>query len=356
MRLLSAGTADTTGWGWVAGVYALRLDEDNQQDDLFENEPLHPTLASRYSATNLALYAEGEWRVRPLLTLSGGLRAETRSADYSDYAGAKFSPRDDMWGGHLTLSGTLHGPATWYATVSRGYKAGGFNIGQYVPEDRRQFDPEYLWNAEAGLRYASPRQAFDAQVSLFHMWREQQQVASSYQLVPGDPLSYVYFTDNAASGRNYGLEGAANWQPTTWLGLGATLGLLESKYLDYRYGRRSLDGREQAHAPGYQYSLSTVLGGEHGWMARADLSGVDAFYFDTSHDQRSKPYQLVNLKAGYRGRRWSAYAWGRNVFDESYAVRGFYFGLEPPDYANKLYVQRGDPRSVGVTVEWRLRP
>jgi outer membrane receptor protein involved in Fe transport len=260
-----------------------------------------------------------------------------------------------MWGGHLSLRGTLRGPTTWYATVSRGYKAGGFNIGQFVPADHRQFEPEYLWNAESGLRYSSPQQAFDAQVSVFYMWREQQQVSSSYQLDPGDPLSYVFFTDNAASGRNYGLEASANWQAAPWLGLSATLGLLQSKYIDYAYGGRSLDGRQQAHAPGYQYSLAAQLGREQGWMARADLTGMDAFYFDTSHDQRSKPYHLVNLKAGYRGERWSAYAWGRNVFDENYAVRGFYFGLEPPDYPNKLYTQRGDPRSAGVTVEWRLR-
>ena len=354
LRLLSAGTADTTGFGWVAGVYALRLDEDNDQNDYFAQELLHPTLVSRYSATNLAAYAEAEWRILPQVTLSGGLRAETRSSDYHDSEGARFSPRDDMWGGHLSLNGKLRAPASWYATVSRGYKAGGFNIGRFVPDDRRQFDPEYLWNVETGLRYSNPRRALDAQVSLFYMWREQQQVSASYQLDPGDPLSYVFFTDNAASGRNYGLEAALNWQATDWAALGMTLGLLESKYLDYQYGSRSLDGREQAHAPGYQYSLSAMLGGERGWMARADLSGVDAYYFDTSHDQRSRPYRLVNLKAGYRGKRWSAYAWGRNVLDENYAVRGFYFGLEPPDYPNRLYTQRGDPRSLGVTVEWRL--
>ena len=61
----------------------------------------------------------------------------------------------------------------------------------------------------------------------------------------------------------------------------------------------------------------------------------------------------MNLKAGYAGERWSVYAWGRNVLDEHYAVRGFYFGLEPPDFANKLYVQRGDPRQVGVTSRGR---
>lgn len=354
LRLVSESTASTTGFGWVAGVYALGLDEDNEQNDYFARDLLHPTLVSRYSATNLALYAEAEMRIAASLTLSGGVRAETRGSDYKDSDGAKFAPRDDMWGGHLSLRGTLSGPTTWYATVSRGYKAGGFNIGAFVPEDRRQFDPEYLWNAETGLRYSSPQRAFDAEASVFYMWREQQQVSASYQLDPGDPLSYVFFTDNAASGRNYGLEASANWQATDWLGLSATLGLLESKYINYAYGGRSLDGREQAHAPGYQYSFSAQLGREQGWMARADLTGMDAFYFDTSHDQRSKPYQLVNLKAGYRGERWSAYAWGRNVFDENYAVRGFYFGLEPPDFPNKLYTQRGDPRSIGVTVEWRL--
>jgi hypothetical protein len=33
-------------------------------------------------------------------------------------------------------------------------------------------------------------------------------------------------------------------------------------------------------------------------------------------------------------------------------VRGFYFGNEPPDFPNKLYVQRGDPRAFGLTVSY----
>jgi hypothetical protein len=90
-------------------------------------------------------------------------------------------------------------------------------------------------------------------------------------------------------------------------------------------------------------------------MARADLNGCDAFYFDASHDQRSRPYVLVNLKAGYASDRWAVYAWGRNVFDEHNGVRGYYFGLEPPDYPPTLYVQQGDPRQFGLTVTWSLQ-
>lgn len=90
-------------------------------------------------------------------------------------------------------------------------------------------------------------------------------------------------------------------------------------------------------------------------MARIDLSGSDAFYFDASHDQQSEPYALLNLKVGYTRGPWSVYAWARNVTDEDYAVRGFYFGLEPPDYSNQLYVQHGDGRLVGGTLQWRWR-
>jgi iron complex outermembrane receptor protein len=239
--------------------------------------------------------------------------------------------------------------------VARGYKAGGFNIGQAVPDDRRMFEPEYLWNAELGWRYADADARLQGEVSLFHMWRERQQVATSFQLDPGDPLSYVFYTDNAARGRNYGLEASGSWRPVAQLTFAATLGLLESEYLGYHYGERDLDGREQAHAPSWQYSLSAQWGGAEGWMARADLTGCDAFYFDASHDQRSRPYTLLNLKAGYARGPWAVYAWARNVTDETYAVRGFYFGLEPPDYADELYVQRGDARLVGVTLNWRWK-
>ena len=355
LRFTSDSSADDGGSGWVAGVYALRLDEDNLQQDYLAAELVRPALASDYSATSLAAYGELERSVAGGIVVSGGLRIEARSADYRDSDGARFSPDETMAGGHFSVSGHLGESAGWYTTASRGYKAGGFNIGQFVPEDRREFAPEYLWSLEAGLRYASDSHSIEGALALFHMWREKQQVATSFQLVPGDPLTYVFFTDNAARGRNYGLEASLSWRVRPAITLAASLGLLESEYVDYQYGDRNLDGREQAHAPGYQYALSAQWQDERGWLARVDLNGSDAFYFDASHDQRSQPYTLVNLKAGRAGERWAVYAWGRNVFDENYAVRGFYFGLEPPDYANKLYVQRGDPRQFGMTIEWRIR-
>ena len=355
LRMVSESTAQDDGFGWVSGLYALRLEEDGVQRDEFAGELLRAPLSSGYDATNLAAYGELEWQLAAAMTLSAGLRGEMRSADYSDSDGARFTPDDTMVGGHLSLRGTAADVASWYLTASRGYKAGGFNIGQLVPQDQRTFAPEYLWNLEAGLRFATDDATVEGEFSVFHMWRDAQQVSTSFQVDPGDPLSYIFLTDNAASGRNYGLEAQLAWQPRDFLRLAGTLGLLHTQYIDYRYGDRDLDGREQAHAPAWQYSLTGEWFGPRGFSVRADIAGTDAFYFDTSHDQRSEARTLVNLRAGWSDSNWAVWLWGRNVFDESYAVRGFFFALEPPDFADKLYVQRGDPRQFGVTVEWRIR-
>jgi outer membrane receptor protein involved in Fe transport len=86
--------------------------------------------------------------------------------------------------------------------------------------------------------------------------------------------------------------------------------------------------------------------------ARVDFAGLDDFYFDASHDQRAPSRVLTHLKAGYSGNHWRAEVWVRNLFDRYYSQRGFFFGLEPPDFPATRYVQAGDPRHVGMTVSY----
>jgi outer membrane receptor protein involved in Fe transport len=89
-----------------------------------------------------------------------------------------------------------------------------------------------------------------------------------------------------------------------------------------------------------------------GWWGRLDLSGMDEFFFDYGHDQVSEPYGLANLSVGREWESWSVKLWARNLLDEDYRVRGFYFGNEPPDFPATLYTRLGDPRHYGITVEY----
>jgi len=336
---------------WVAGVYGLRLEESNDLIDLYNGDVLR-SLQSDYSATNLAAYGEIDVPVGERGRLSTGVRVERRNASYADSDGSRFDPSDTMTGGHVAFDWRLAEGRSLYASVSRGYKAGGFNIGPLVPADRAKFGPEFLLSAEAGVKARSDDGRIEGQLAAFHMRRTRQQVSTSFQVDPGDPLSYIFITDNAARGASYGLEGSLAWRPGDRLLLGGTVGLLRTKFIGYVLGDRDLSGRDLAHAPRHQVSLVAQYRHPAGFVVRADAQHVASFYYDTSHDERSTPYTLVNLKAGWEGRRWSAYAWVRNAFDEHYAMRGFWFGNEPPDFAPKRYVQAGDPRQAGVTVSW----
>jgi outer membrane receptor protein involved in Fe transport len=113
-------------------------------------------------------------------------------------------------------------------------------------------------------------------------------------------------------------------------------------------------GRDLAHAPRYSFSAGVVYHSSSGFFARLDATATDEYYFDVSHDQKSQSYKLVNARAGFEGEYWVIELWARNLFDEQYAVRGFYFGNEPPDFPSALYTRAGDPRHAGLTIERRF--
>ena len=343
-------------WNWVAGAYLLQLREGNalHEDGLYLADSFTRELTSGYRATSSALYGDTSWRASERLTLGAGLRLEQRDARYTDSDLASFSPRDRMWGGQLSAAWQLDDETRAWVSVSRGFKAGGFNIGTTIPAERLQFEPEYAWSIEGGLKAAWQARGVIADLAVYHVRRERAQVATSFQFDPQDPLTFVYFTDNAARGRASGLEGALQWRVSNRWELAASLSLEDSEYLGYRFGDRNLDGREWAHAPAWKYSLAVTWRHPAGWMARADAGAEDSFYFDASHDERSSAYEVLNLRLGFERERWSVHAWLRNALDERYALRGFYFGNEPPDFPARLYLRLGDPRQAGVTARVRF--
>ena len=339
---------------WAAGMYVLHARESNDELD-FDNQIPYNSLSSLYDSTNYAAYGELDLSFGPRTRLSVGARLEHRGADYRDSNAVTFNPGETMEGGHVSLEFTPRERRNLYVTLSRGYKAGGFNIDSAVPAELKQFKAEFLWNLETGLKARSADGRFDLQADLFYMRRTSQQVSSSIQPDPADPLTFVFVTVNAAHGENYGFEGGLRWHVTERLQLGGTLGLLRTRFLGYDFGGLVLDGREQPHAPPYQLGLFGEYRRPEGLVLRIDTQSVDSFYYDTSNDQKSNPYTLVNLKVGYERAHWSAYAWARNAFNRYYAMRGFFFGDEPPDFPNKRYVQAGDPRQLGVTVNYSFR-
>ncbi len=358
-------------WGrvrWLAGAYFLRLTES---DDLLDtwNDQFNGVgsseLLSQYRATNLALYTAFDTAIGARSALSLGLRGERRIAKYGDTADARFpSAADNMSGGNLSWSMRASERDNVYITLARGYKAGGFNIGPDILPPQRRFQPEYLWSLETGLKRQAAASPLQLQAALFYMRRQNMQAYTSQQLDPSNPATFVFFTQNIAQGENYGLEIEAQWQLDPRWRLSGSAGLLRTRYLGFQLAGLAIpgqppltyspDGRAQAYAPGYQLSVALEYRHPAGWFVRTDWWAVDGFYFSASHNQVARAYELLNLRAGYQHDSWTASVWVRNLFNQRYAVNGFYFGDEPPDFSTKLYLQNGNPRQIGLTISYDL--
>ncbi len=352
VRLLSKPISDRRATDWVVGLYQQSLEEDNDITDLY-NGAIFRSLSSQYSADTLAIYGQLRWALAEDTTVSVSLRRERREADYRDTSPVDFNPTDTMNGGEISLikqhSDTL---TSWYS-IARGYKAGGFNLSLSIPDELRQFDPEYVLNMEAGLRGRSADGALRWSASIFNMQRDEVQISTSQQLDPTDPLTFIFLIDNAAEGYNRGLEAELSYQLNDNWSYDMTVGYLSTKIEEFQGAEQRLQGREQAHAPNTMLSFALNYADDDGWFGRIQAQMKDDFYYSFSHDQIADSSHTVNLKFGYQEASWSYYLWAQNLTNERTTVRGFYFANEPPDFPVKLYERLGDPRHVGFTVRYR---
>jgi outer membrane receptor protein involved in Fe transport len=269
---------------------------------------------------------------------------------------AALSPVNNLWGGHASLTYKLDSTQSIYTTVSRGYKAGGFNLSQGLLPNQLLFNPETDLNLEAGYKADMLDHRLKINADVFYLHRHDAQITTSFQSDPSDPDDFVFYTGNAASGHNYGLESDVDWRATDRVTLGADLGLLQTYFEDFvqqgASGTTLLTvSRELANAPHWQAAVNATYRDPRGPFARIDVTGMGGYYFDLPpNETTSKPYGLLNAKIGWETARWSAYLSGRNLLDKRYPVRGFYFGDVPPNFSNQVFIQLGDPRTWVASV------
>jgi iron complex outermembrane recepter protein len=354
------------GISWLFGVYAFELRESLTDTsaatyvdpfDATQNSDSLSVVSSRYRSRNGAVYGQLDGNFSERARWSAGLRGERHTSDYNDSTTNldaptttnNFGPADNLWGGQASLDYTLSQGQHVYALIARGYKASGFNLSPGLPPNQLQFGPESDLNFEVGHKAQMNDGRLRIDTSLFYMVRHNEQLLTSEQLDPNNPNTFVFFTGNAKSGFNYGLESTLSWAASKSLEFGGSLGLLQSEYHGFVQNGVTLPDRALPHAPPWQAAVNATWRDPRGPYARLDVTGMGAFFYDLPpNETRSSAYGLLNGKLGWDTPRWEAYLWGRNLLNKNYTVRGFFFGDEPPDFPNKLYVQLGEPRNWGV--------
>jgi outer membrane receptor protein involved in Fe transport len=346
---------------WITGLYTRYEDENLTRNKSFK---------SRFETENTALYGELRSAVKENFDLVVGLRFENRDADYSDNTDVNLDKDENFWGGHITLEYQLDENTLLYGLVSRGYKAGGVNgaiisaaeTNPAISSDVFEFDTETMLNYELGLKGSWLESRLQAQLAVFYQDREDVQAKQSI-FDPAD-FSFDDFLANAAGGKTTGLEMEVNYLPAETIRLFANVGLLNAEFDDFVSSSHvdaktlsmpvNLDGREVAHAPKYQFFIGSEIALSSQLTLRLEVEGKDEFYFSNSHDEKSTSYELFNARLTYHQSNWEVALWGRNLANEDYYTRGFYFsneyGNNPANgYAPEAYYQLAAPRVFGLS-------
>lgn len=330
------------------GLYASRLTEEGGADQ-YSDGIRYSEVNSKYDLNSVAQYAHYNYELAPSWIIGGGIRGEALEYDFNDSRDSKFSENDFLLGSVASLK-KMFGHDYAQLKVSYAEKQGGVNPGPFVPESRKLFSGESLTMIELGGEF----EFLDATWNLnsFYGRRGDQQVKTSFQADPEDPLTFGYLTENAAKGDLYGIESEVSAEILTGLTSRAAASLMRTNIYDLNLPDRVVNGRDQAYAPRHSLSASLEYLITENLYFGCGLSGRGSIFLDDSHDEKSSKYNLLDARFGYQKKNFRVELWGRNLGNERYETRGFYFGNEPPDFEAKRYVQLGDPRTFGVSVSY----
>jgi iron complex outermembrane receptor protein len=252
-----------------------------------------------------------------------------------------------------------------YLSASRGFKSGGFNTFGDVSQPVNLFDPEFVWNYEAGLKASLFDRALRMGVTGFYSdYTNLQQTL--FRINPQTNVRYPR-VENAAAAAISGVELDVEAIPFRGLRLRASATWLQAEFehiasIDPIYperGEQDLTGNRLPQAPRWQAGVS----GEYSFpissaleiTARADYKWQSEIYFDLFNNPLNTQgsYGLLNTSVaiGTLDGSWSLTAFVRNAFDERYVSSSL---TSASDTVPARVGQLGAPSQYGVTLSYRF--
>ncbi|MSU25263.1 MAG: TonB-dependent receptor [Opitutus sp.] len=367
LRLDSTLTHAALGWidRWTLGAYYSNTRETGAYTD---SDPGNIRgLRTRYFGENLALFGQFAHDLDAHTRLVVGLRTESVNLDgrgtKTRYRAAKktFDPEvtfhpdfdDTLVGGKITMEHDLSANQLAFASITRGYKAGGINVDARInpPADPLTYGTETLWNYELGVRGNWLDHALTGEVTAFYLDRRATQVRDS----AGFGGNYRFFTANARAAHVSGLEASAIYAPTKELSFHATLAQMSSGLDRFTLTNGNTGGgRRLANTPRYGYTVGPRFRTSTGFFANAELLGRAQQFDSNNQNEARRAFHVVNVTLGTTWRAWTLTLWARNLLDARYEKRVFFFGNEDPNYVETRYEDRADPRQIGVTAAYRF--
>lgn len=237
-----------------------------------------------------------------------------------------------------------------YASYSRGFKSGGYDLGALKPS----FSPEKITDYEAGIKADLFDRRLRVNLSGFYYdYNNLQLTVLKLSPTPG-PV-----TLNAAKARVYGAEAEITAIPTDDLKIGLNLAWLHTEYQQLEDTSQltgmltDLSGNQFTSAPKYK-AIGDIAYTFHPGFAdvtpRAELSYTSRVQFSQfNYDFQSQaPRWELNLYLDFvRKDDWTVSLFGRNVTNKLYYVSSV---LSAPFFGSPVVGIPAPPRTFGISV------
>ena len=263
---------------------------------------------------------------------------------------------------------TYHLPTTGessiYASVSKGYKAGGFNtqmfsdvlqqrlmgimgIGAaYDINDIVGYKPEKAWNYEIGGHFQSANRRVRGDLALFYIDCRDRQMT----IFPDGTTTGRIMT-NAGKTRSVGAEASLGVNFTDNLGMNLSYGYCDARFVRYNDGKADYKDKHVPYCPQhtlfaqafYTYNFKGGSDWAQSITLDASLKGTGEIYWNEANTQRQPFYALLGSSITLAGKHYSLQLWGQNLTGTCYNT--FYFVS-----ISHEFLQRGRSRMLGATL------
>ena len=371
----------------VMGFFYLDGHAEGAFDTIAGNLGLVIGTAGYVNTTSYAGFADINLDLTDRLHLGIGMRytldEKTGSVFRANYAGATRSPllggtartptlvrtnyirsKDfDQFTPKVSLSYDLSDDLTTYASYSRGFKSGGFDMrGDAIltPNTVNGYNPETVDSYEIGLKGALNRFSFSS--SIFYNEYSDQQVTTQVPAVGG----IASFVDNVGSSTFYGAEFEGRLEILDSLTANFAVGYLNSDFEEFlRYNLTTMayeDISDQVvlqNAPEWTGYLGLTWIGD---VAGGELAVTPSVAYRGDYSQFEFPnpildqqaYTLVDLSVVWTdpSDRFTVGLYGKNLTDEEYKVGAYNFA--GATFNNSLIAYYGPPQTVTASVQFKF--
>jgi iron complex outermembrane receptor protein len=253
----------------------------------------------------------------------------------------------------MTIDYRLDPHTLLYATISRGYKAGGYSL------DGPAFNPETIWAYEAGVKTRQFDRRLQLNFSAFYYDQKDLQVS---QTGIGNSGAPVLITDNAGAATTWGAEVEFQATPVRDLHLSGSLTYLHARYDKYTSvdqvnpaaGSQNLAGRPAVFAPEWTVSFDGSYRFDLGGLGSLE-PGVSYYWADkqilrvfaTPPGDLQPAYDTLDLRLLYRppAGSWSVEAFANNVGNTTYKL-----SVSAGSLTGTINAAYAPPRTYGVKV------